>query len=219
MKYRTKRKILNTTSVITVILAAVFSLFSMINIIFNFVYITTNVHGYSMLPTLNANLPANKPDMDGDSIYINKIADVEVDNIVVAKINWPIIGEDYIIKRLVGKPGDSVKIVEKDNLYYLYNNDNLIYTKEVNSHTSISYINYINYVVANNFLNNENNDCIVLGENEYFLIGDNWGGSTDSLVNGPVSRECIEGRVDLIIPYGEHKLFHMLKFVFTEILF
>lgn len=47
--------------------------------------------------------------------------------------------------------------------------------------------------------------CIILNENEYLLMGDNWGNSTDCLTGGPTEENDIIGRVDIIIHYGENQ--------------
>ena len=60
---------------------------------------------------------------------------------------------------------------------------------------------------------------IRLNENEYFLIGDNWGRTTDSLTNGPVKQKEIIGKVELIVDVENNNPFvttwHFLKKIFT----
>lgn len=42
-------------------------------------------------------------------------------------------------------------------------------------------------------------ESVILGENEYYLIGDNRPGSSDSRLWGPVQRDDIQGRVSLVL--------------------
>lgn len=62
MSSRTKRIILNITSAILTVLIIVVSFFALINIMFNIIFIRTNVRGYSMYPTLNYNVPTSQTD-------------------------------------------------------------------------------------------------------------------------------------------------------------
>ena len=77
--------------------------FALVNIVFNFVYIKTNVRGFSMCPTLNANVLTE--DQDGDKVYINPYRDYTNGDIVVAEVSWWDRG--YIIKRIIGMPGEA----------------------------------------------------------------------------------------------------------------
>lgn len=228
MKFRTKRIILNIISSIIVLLTIFFCFLGLINIVFNFVYIRTPVKGYSMKPTINSTVPHSE--IDGDNVFINKYKDIQVNDIVVAKVDWGLNltnADDYIIKRLVGMPGDKIKITittdEKTskNIYNLYNNETLLYqSKPIDKSESFkSYINYSTYIKNYNSINQTNYDYILVGEDEYFLMGDNWDGSTDCLVKGPLCRNSIIGKVDFILPYNQNPLPYMFDFIFNEILF
>lgn len=85
--------------------------------------------------------------------------------------------EDTYVKRVVGIPGDTVE-VRKDVV--LINGTAL---KE----------DYITYPADYFF------GPITLGEDEYFVLGDNRIHSTDSHVIGPIKRDAILGRVRLVI--------------------
>lgn len=104
---------------------------------------------------------------DGNIIFIKKYnLDVKYGDIIVAKKNGK-----TIIKRVVGTPGD--KIVIDD---YLYVND------QKKSEYLISNKGEINYP-------------IILGSNEYFVLGDNLEHSKDSRFNeiGIIYRDEIIG--------------------------
>lgn len=77
---------------------------------------------------------------------------------------------DYI-KRVIGLPGETVK-VEDGKIY--------INGKRLNE-------NYEKQETAGD-------EELTLGPDEYFVMGDNRGGSSDSRVFGPIKRDTIEGK-------------------------
>lgn len=89
-------------------------------------------------------------------------------------------GEDagqLYIKRVIGLPGETIVI--KDGIAYLKNKDNK--EERIDNH---------------DWWNEEPNadgkeKTIVLGDNEYFMMGDNRNHSSDSRVWGPVTRKAI----------------------------
>lgn len=179
-----------------------------------------------MQPTLNSNV--TQPDIEGDTIFINKYARINRNDIVVAKVNWY---EHYIIKRLVGVPGDKIEIKDENTHYAFYVNDNLIYTKEKTGDgsslnktgTNGYYSRYLDFLKNEKYqsivVNEYENSYILLGANDYFVMGDNWGHTTDSIEKGPIKRNEIIGKVDLIIdatntnPFAPTKYF--LKKLFS----
>lgn len=205
MSSRSKRIMLNITSSILTVLIMFVSFFALVNIIFNFVYIRTNVRGFSMYPTLNANVP--NENFDGDVVYINKFSGYTNSDIVVADVGWW--NRGYIIKRLIGCPNDIVQIKDEGSQYALYVNDKILYTKEKNLDTNYYYnsiyLTFFEKFPENTIRNEMGEQCIILNENEYLLMGDNWGNSTDCLTGGPTEENDIIGRVDIIIHYGENQ--------------
>ena len=205
MSSRSKRIILNITSSILTILIMFVSFFALVNIIFNIVFIRTNVKGFSMLPTLNQNVSSE--DIDGDIVYINRFSDFSDSDIVVADVDWWTSG--YIIKRLVGSPNDIIQIKDEGDQYSLYVNEKILYTKEKNSDTNYYYnsiyLTFFEKYPQNTTTNEAGEKCIKLNENEYLLMGDNWGHSTDCLTGGLAHKNDIIGRVDIIVPYGENQ--------------
>ncbi|MBO5954867.1 MAG: signal peptidase I [Clostridia bacterium] len=216
---RNKMRIVkNIFSSILVVLIFFFCFISLVNISFYLLYIETPVKGFSMRPTLNINV--TDPEADGDIIYINQYTEVNRNDIVVAKVDWH---EDLIIKRVVGVPGDKIEIKDENTHYGLYVNDSLVYTKErngVNEPFNKTGTNgYYGYYLA--FLENEDygpsgkniiqsdesGKYIKLGEYDYFLMGDNWGQTTDSIFKGPEKASSFIGKVDLIVDVTNDNLF------------
>lgn len=227
MGTRLKRILLNILNSIITIIIIIVALFALVNIVFNFVYIKTNVRGFSMLPTLNANVLTD--DQNGDKVYINPNRAYTNGDIVVAEVSWW--NRGYIIKRLVGMPGDVIQIKEEETQYVLLVNDEVFYTKDkINSATNEidtgvryyfeDYLSFINNPLNADhvIVNDAGERCIKLGEDEYFLMGDNWAASTDCIVHGPVNKSAIIGKVEIIIHYGENEFRVMLKNMW-EILF
>ena len=82
----------------------------------------------------------------------------------------------YIIKRVIGLPRESV--MYKDSKLYINGK-----------------------VIEDNYSKTTTNDFdnVVLGENEYFVMGDNRAVSSDSRIIGPVNIKNIKGKTNLII--------------------
>ena len=124
----------------------------------NYVAYQTPVEGESMEPTLT----------DGDSVVIQRLSYYFTDpkryDVVVFPVNYDSGSTEktYYIKRVIGLPGETVQII--DGSVYI-NNEKLADDKY--SSTTINEAG-----IAENPL--------VLGENQYFVMGDNRNMSTDS---------------------------------------
>lgn len=124
----------------------------------NYVAYQTPVEGESMEPTLT----------DGDSVVIQRLSYYFTDpkryDVVVFPVNYNSESQEktYYIKRVIGLPGETVQII--DGSVYI-NNEKL--TDDKYSSTTINEAG-----IAENPL--------VLGENQYFVMGDNRNMSTDS---------------------------------------
>jgi len=136
-------------------------------LIIHFVGQRTVVNGVSMQPTLS----------DGD-------------NLIVDKLSYRFHQEDgrYFIKRIIGLPGESVRI-DEDGFIYI-NGEKLqeSYGKEVMRDPGLA------------------KDGIQLGADEYFVLGDNRNDSMDSRMAevGPIVGERIIGRAWLrIYPFDQ----------------
>lgn len=115
---------------------------------------------------------------DKDIMLLDEISyrfrDIERFDIVVVKED-----DEYLIKRVIGLPGE--KIEYKDNKLYI----NGKYKQEEFKHAGTG------------------DFAVELGNDEYFIMGDNRINSTDSRVFGPVSRDEIIGKTSLtILPFS-----------------
>ena len=129
-----------------------------------FFFSPIRVNRTSMHPTLQ----------DKEFMILNKISlkqGINRFDIVVVQEN-----NKYIIKRVIGLPGESV--MYKDSKLYINGK-----------------------VIEDNYSKTTTNDFdnVVLGENEYFVMGDNRAVSSDSRIIGPVNIKNIKGKTNLII--------------------
>lgn len=143
----------------------------------------TTVSGSSMEPMIH----------DGDSLIVDKITyrfgDPERFDIIVFPFEYQ--QDTYYIKRIIGLPGESVRIDENGNIYI---NGEILeehYGAEVIKDPGNAY--------------NE----IILGEGQYFVLGDNRNNSSDSRnpAVGLIHRDRIVGRAWLrIFPFDSFGL-------------
>ena len=206
--------VLDSLTVLTIIVTV---LFAIGGIIFNIVYVKTSVIGYSMSPTLNSTVPS--ADIEGDTVFINKYSKIENNDIVVANVAWWNLGP--IIKRVVASPGDVLQLKEENENYNLYVNGKLFQSKpktteatDKTGSTQDFYFDYQKFILdpnnSNNVIEINGEKHIIMNENEFFLIGDNWGESTDSMQKGPVKAEKIVGKVEIVASYGEEPIWTMI---------
>ena len=162
------KEILSTSLYILFVLCAVY-------LVIHFVGQRTQVQGSSMEPKLSSE----------DNLIVDKISyrfhDPERFDIVVFPFRYE--ENTFYIKRVIGLPGETVRIDEKGNI--LINGEILeeSYGKEVIQSPGRAY------------------EDIVLADDEYFLMGDNRNNSTDSRDPsvGNVRRDEIVGRAWLRI--------------------
>ena len=122
------------------------------------------VNGESMMNTLH----------DGDIMIMNSInyrfSEIKRYDIVIIDE-----GQELIIKRVIGLPGDTVKCVNNK----LYINDKRVKDKYASSKTS--------------------DFSVDVGNGEYFVLGDNRSNSMDSRVFGTFKKKEIIGKTSLTI--------------------
>lgn len=149
-------------------------------LIIHYVGQRTEVSGSSMESTLS----------DGDNLIVDKISyrfhDPERFDIIIFPYQYE--EDTYYIKRIIGLPGDRVRIDDAGNIYI---NGEILresYGKEVMEDPGIA------------------RDEIALEEEEYFVLGDNRNNSSDSRDPsvGIIHREDIIGRAWLqIYPFED----------------
>lgn len=151
------------------------SLYLLIVLIMSLLVVTfvgqrTKVSGSSMEPTLS----------HGDNLIVDKLSyhfsDPERFDIVVFPFRYK--ENTYYIKRIIGLPGETVYIDEEGNIYIDGEILEENYGKEVIADPGRAY------------------EPITLGEDEYFVMGDNRNNSSDSRdpVVGNISRSEIMGK-------------------------
>ncbi len=88
--------------------------------------------------------------------------------------------KEYFIKRIIGLPGE--RIVIDNNQIFIYNNKHPEGFQLIESYIPLSE-------------RIPRNVDVTLGDDEYFVLGDNRDNSMDSTMFGPVKRDLIIGRV------------------------
>lgn len=141
-------------------------------LVIHFVGQRTEVDGSSMEATLS----------DGDNLIVDKLSyrfrDPERFDIIVFPFRHK--EDTYYIKRIIGLPGETVQIDEQGNIYIDGEKLEEGYGREIIKPENVG-------IAA---------EPIVLGEDEYFVMGDNRNNSTDSRTEivGNIHRDEIIGR-------------------------
>ncbi len=141
-------------------------------LVITFVGQRTEVDGSSMEPMLS----------NGDNLIVDKITyrfrDPQRYDIIVFPFKYQ--ENTYYIKRIIGLPGETVQIDEQGNIYI----DGEVLPE-----------NYGREIIRPDTVGIATNP-VVLGEDEYFVMGDNRNNSTDSRTEivGNIKREDIIGR-------------------------
>ncbi len=179
------------------------------SIIFNnYYYKVVYIHGSSMMPTL---LGEENRQYYGYADESKKAID-NINRFDVIVLNYPNSWHTEAgrkVKRVWGFPGETISLVSNsegstftakrgDNVYTLsakiYRNCTFSY--ETGNYTYDCYRFYAGRRAFNTVAYYRNFTDYTLGPNEYFVMGDNWGGSTDSYV-----RVIEEGYENITYPY------------------
>ena len=146
-------------------------------VIVTFVGQRTKVDGHSMEPTLS----------DGDNLIVDKLSyrfhDPERFDIIVFPFQYQ--ANTYYIKRIIGLPGETVQIMDDGSIYINGEKLEENYGMEVIKPETIG----------------RAAEPIELGDDEYFVMGDNRNNSSDSRTDmvGNIKRENIIGKAWLRI--------------------
>ena len=146
-------------------------------LVITFVGQRTEVEGASMENTLH----------NGDNLIVDKLSyrfrDPERFDIIVFPFQYQT--NTYYIKRIIGLPGETVQIMEDGSIYINGEKMEESYGREVIQPETIG----------------RAAEPIVLGEDEYFVMGDNRNNSSDSRTDivGNIKREDIIGKAGLRI--------------------
>lgn len=142
----------------------------------------TTVEGSSMEPTLIGS-SETEPDKVGDQLIVDKISyrfkDPERFDIIVFPFKY---NDQYYIKRIIGLPGETIKI-----------ENGQIYIKTRDTDWEVLREGFGKEVITDP---GRAAEPVTLGEDEYFVLGDNRNNSADSRseVVGNIKREDIVGK-------------------------
>ena len=162
--------------------------FAVVFLITNYVGQRTVVSGSSMEDTLS----------DGDNLIVDKISykfhDPERFDVVIFPYDEDNEEGTYFIKRIIGLPGETVYIDASGNIYIDGEILDESYGTEVINRAGLA------------------STEITLGDDEYFVLGDNRNNSTDSRIIGNIKREEIVGKAWLrIYPFSNFGLVDNLE--------
>ena len=150
-------------------------IFCLVFLVTTYVGQRTRVEGHSMEPALS----------DGDNLIVDKISyrfhDPERFDIITFPYQWE--PNTYYIKRIIGLPGETIQIDDEGNIY--------IDGEVLQEHYGLERIKNPGSA----------REPITLGEDEYFVLGDNRNNSEDSRFTqvGVIHRDDIVGRAWLRI--------------------
>ncbi|HIT68326.1 MAG TPA: signal peptidase I [Candidatus Aphodomonas merdavium] len=146
-------------------------------LIHTFIFQPVRVDGPSMSYTL----------LDDEYMIVTKydywLGEPERFDVVICR--YPGRGRTNFVKRLVGLPGDTVSMLNGT----LYVNGEAVDEPYITNHA------------------NYDMEAVTLGENEYFVLGDNRSSSNDSHLVGTLSRDQIRGHVRLVVfPFSHFRV-------------
>jgi len=166
----------------------------LIQVFFMIGYYPVEVDGPSMMPNL----------YDGDKLIVKSLFTPNNKDIVVLRIKTN--GEELeLVKRVIGKPGDTFYFDANSNLIlngkvikeeYLLNENGTFYQENAIYTKTNAFSLWEVAKIGNDYICTPNSECKI-PDNYYFVMGDNRGISHDSRVFGLVHRDDILGIVVL----------------------
>ncbi len=166
-----------------------------------FLIIFFGIKGYIAQPFLVSGRSMEQTFSDGDYLIVDQLTynftTPKRSEVIVFHTEFIPGGNEreYYIKRVIGIPGD--RIVIKDGKVLLYENNS-------NTPTILDE----NYIVDGLKTLSKGPIDMVLKDNQYFVLGDNRGNSSDSRYWGPVDKSYIIGRPLIrLFPFNQIKLF------------
>lgn len=176
----------------------------LIQIFFMVGFYPVEVDGPSMMPNL----------YNGDKLIVQALGTPDNGDVVVLRINQG--GEELeLVKRVIGKPGDTLYFDLDGSLVlngemvveeYLLNEDGLFYQEPLINTRTNSFALWEVAKIGNDFICRPNEECKI-PEDYYFVMGDNRAVSHDSRVFGLVHKDEILG----IIKYKRVSFFKWEK--------
>ena len=168
-------------------------------IILGTIYFVTK--GYIAQPFLVKGRSMEQTFSDGDYLIVDQLTynftDPKRFEVVVFHTEFIPGGScgDYYIKRVIGIPGDRVVIKEGEVILYENNSDTPINLDE-------------KYILDGLKTLAQEPIDVILKDNQYFVLGDNRGNSSDSRFWGPVDKSYIIGRPLIrLFPFNAIKVF------------
>lgn len=150
-------------------------------VILQFVLVPTKIVMTSMYPTLD----------DGQYVFINTIPyrmqEPARGDIVVFSREFT---DERLIKRIIGLPGECIQF--RNGQCYI--NHKLFVENEDKNSTDYSQIFPVVY---------DHQDCLILKDNQYYVMGDNRPVSLDSRSFGPIEKKSIIGKLLFKTPFGD----------------
>ena len=196
--------ILNVLLVIALIITAYF-------IFYTFTHFTSNVQGPSMIPTFN------NESGEEDRVLASKIASYTYGDIVILRVEEE--GSQSakdIIKRVYAFGGDSIDMVFENHNLTIYVNGNIVEEKQYESpiYYEEAPLAYVNFCVLKEHWEGEGGgtSAIVLPADTIFVIGDNREKSSDSTLNGPYDKSCVQAKVLTKIDKNSFAPFELIKY-------
>lgn len=159
---------------------------------------SVQVSGHSMMPTLH----------QGDRLEVDLLHRHDIGRFDLVEASEPAYGGTAggaaIVKRVIGLPGDRIAIqggaqpvvlIRPAGEQATYRVDNPSWPAQIGANTGSC--------CSAALTNSDTMHWRTIPAGRYFLMGDNWGGSTDSRVFGPVAESSIRAKLSFrILPRG-----------------